>query len=413
MSIFCMTWNTQSVRLGSTCSSLDGFAQDLSLLEESWSDMSYKRYDPDFLPQLCRKIDESNCDWFVCALQESAKPGSQFMSDALPNAMKSLGFNLLRRNRMMGVGATSFQTLFKTGGLLTRGLRLAVYAKQSWCEQNHYVIDENWWHATPSDLLTRGKGALAICIYVRNLGRVCLLNCHLPFDAKSVAEDNDIRVTQGMSHQAQTMRSLVDRCCAAHSPHYLIVLGDLNFRVLNKSDGKLDPDSIYDALAHSAESRAQVFEQKDELRIAINHNALPQFVEGVDNCGAATFMPTGKMRHGRESGSTQRNAYFFGKHAEQNPSWCDRVLHAKVSEMQGCKSDCNKGEGNGKIKCTHYDRFECGQSMTRSDHTAVTSLIAIEYCNFARTQKVDQVKSTDSPVLLFNDMHDCSTDLIE
>ena len=38
-------------------------------------------------------------------------------------------------------------------------------------------------------------------------------------------------------------------------------------------------------------------------------------------------MPTGKMRHGRETGCVDRHAYYFGHGAAQNPSWCDRILY--------------------------------------------------------------------------------------
>lgn len=416
-----MTWNTQSVRMAETCG---GAAP----LPGSWLDMSYKRYDPDFLPDLLQRVAQSKCDWFVCALQESAKPGSHFLSDALPHALAALDFVALHRNRMMGVGATTVQTMVRDGSILTRGLRLALYVKREWLQSHRCSLDENWWHATPRDVLTRGKGALAICVHVAGLGRVCVMNCHLPFDAPSVARDNAARVTSGMSQQVCALRSLVQRCCTAHMPHYLVVMGDLNFRVLNLSDGLVQPNAIFDALVHSPESRRTIFERRDELRLALGYGALPALREGCDNEGAWRFMPTGKMRHGRESGSTDRRAYFFGKRCEQNPSWCDRVLYARtedwaddgtlqtdVESATQCKNSrkmanqqpvAYTGEGRGVMRCATYDRFEAGQTMTRSDHSAVIATIDILYIE--KKDSDAKAAERESPELLLADAHLCS-----
>ena len=395
--IMCMSWNTQSVRLAETCG---GTAP----LPGSWLDMSYKRYDPDFLPALLQRIAESECDWFVCALQESAKPGSHFLSDALPRALATLDFEPLHRNRLMGIGATTIQSLVRDGSVLTRGLRMALYVRKSWRAAHRYSLDENWWHAAPRDIVTRGKGALAICIYVAGLGRVCLVNCHLPFDAPSVAQDNAQRVTTGMSEQVRALRSLLERCCAAHNPHYLITMGDLNFRVLNLSDGAVAPNVVFDALVRSDDSRKGVFERRDELRLALEYGALPALREGCENEGAWRFMPTGKMRHGRESGSTDRSAYFFGKRCEQNPSWCDRVLYARTKDWRsGAGNDdvMTAREGCGDMYCLTYGRFEHGQTMTRSDHSAVVALLELRYSESA------QKSGVPSDNVLLTDVHLC------
>lgn len=403
--IMCMSWNTQSVRLSESLGT--------GHRAGSWFDMSFKRYDPDFLPALVQNIVRSECHLFVCALQESAKPGSHFISDALPAALDEIGFALLHRNRLMGVGATTFQQLCREGDLMARGLRLAVYARRGWAADQTIRIDENWWHATNFDVLSRGKGALAICLYVRGLGRLCFMNCHLPFDARSVALKNSERVITGMSEQVKSLRSLISRCRAAHAPHYLILMGDLNFRVLNFSEGGVDPTNIWHALVASLDSRKGVYERRDELRLAIGYRSLPPLMEGIDNSGPYRFMPTGKMRHGRQSGCVERRAYYFGHGAAQNPSWCDRILFARNEHLSG---DCDPfllnddradranqagddedddicvglrrqslgmAEGSGTIECTMYDRFESGQTMTRSDHSAVVGCYTISYDCFS------------------------------
>jgi hypothetical protein len=99
-------------------------------------------------------------------------------------------------------------------------------------------------------------------------------------------------------------------------------------------------------------------------------------------------MPTGKMRHGREPGSTDRRAYFFGHGAAQNPSWCDRILYGTADQALRCATDRTghrqrrrerPTEGDGAIRCLLYDRFETGQCMVRSDHAAVIGMLEIDY----------------------------------
>lgn len=164
----------------------------------------------------------------------------------------------------------------------------------------------------------------------------------------------------------------------------MVVLGDMNFRVLNSSTPSLSsPHSVWNVLHSSDERRKRMFDARDELKQAIQYGALPPYREGVNNVGASTFMPTGKMRHGRQSGDVQVRAYHFGRNETQNPSWCDRILYARADEVVAntCRPHAVRGEryveGRGSIECSFYNRFEHGQSMTKSDHSAVIASILV------------------------------------
>ena len=125
---------------------------------------------------------------------------------------------------------------------MPRGLRLAVFARRDWMRDNERItIDDGWWPATAVDALTRGKGGVAICIHVGSVGRICFLNCHLPFDAASVAQSNETRVLNGVSVcllsvsplgewkltfpqvQARSLKSLLHNVQRSLHPHYLVV----------------------------------------------------------------------------------------------------------------------------------------------------------------------------------------------
>jgi hypothetical protein len=52
-------------------------------------------------------------------------------------------------------------------------------------------------------------------------------------------------------------------------------------------------------------------------------------------------------------------AWSTGKEDQRVPSWCDRVLYKKFAE------------DNRSLVCTHYDRFDIGSTMSKSDHAGV------------------------------------------
>jgi len=382
--ILCFTWNTQSIRM----------AETVGAGNQSASLLSYKRYDPDFVPAVLDALLNNECDLFVCALQESAKPGSYLMSHALPEALRSIDYELLHRTRLMGIGATTFQRLRSDFDFVSRGLRLAVFARRAWLRVNpHIALDDGHWPATTLDSVTGAKGGIAISVHVPGVGRIAFLNCHLPFDARSVACDNVERVLGSMTVQASALNSLLQQVERIMHPHYYVVMGDLNFRLLNMERG-VDPAHMWERLTESDAERRRIWMARDELYMALQYGHVAPFCEGVNNAGPSHFMPTGKMRHGRQPGSTDRRAYFFGHGAAQNPSWCDRILYGNADRALRCAATSQSqqrrhadivgerrepNEGDGDIRCLLYDRFEIGQCMVRSDHTAVIGMLDIDY----------------------------------
>ena len=119
----------------------------------------------------------------------------------------------------------------------------------------------------------------------------------------------------------------------------------------------------------------------DELRKSISLKNLPlPFEEGINNAGP-TFMPTAKMHHERETGSTLPGSYKFGTNNHRNPSWCDRILYlpgslqktptisqllSEALEKNRENDDSDFVSSNSPAICTYYDRFESGETMTCS-----------------------------------------------
>lgn len=382
--IFCFTWNTESVRIGETLHRSGH--ESSSVVADQW----FGCLRPDMLPDLLRyalphehDAQQPPYDLLVFALQEAAKPGSYFLSHALPHELGSR-YVLIGRSRMVGVGKTTMRSLRDEWTLKTRGLRLHVYVRAA-LEPHVRLIGDMYEPCGGRDLITHGKGGVGIGVHVRDHGVVGFLNVHLPFDAATLYLNNRDRVRAGVRVQNAALNALVSAFDARFHPHYLFVMGDLNYRVLHVQDVKAAA-ALAQRMAQGADERRRVYQQCDELRKSIDIGALPPLREGVDpDTGPASFMPTAKLVHGRVAGATSVADYKVGKAQQRNPSWCDRILYATRPELHQTgpplRTAADRGrtiEGDGFVTCTHYERFDVGTTMPHSDHAAVWGAYTLE-----------------------------------
>jgi endonuclease/exonuclease/phosphatase family metal-dependent hydrolase len=278
------------------------------------------------------------------ALQEAVKPGSQFVSLILPNHLAALGFVQLRRSRLMGVGVTTYKALQRFD-LRLRGLRLALYARRSWLGTDEPpTVDESYCYCAGIYQYSLGKGALSFALDLpKGLGRLRLINTHLPFDAASLG-DGDSAVRQAsVEWQSAALRDIWAQLVQPEHDTFVILAGDLNYRV-RLAPGETAPQLSY------AEPRL-VYEERDELRAELaKPGQLPALSEGVNNAGP-TFAPTAKLL--RRSGGL----FNHGKVGRRAPSWCDRVLYAPRVGFD----------------CESYERCEPNPATADSDHASVVA----------------------------------------
>ena len=285
------------------------------------------------------------------ALQEAVKPGSQFVSLILPNHLAALGFVQLRRSRLMGVGVTTYKALQRLD-LRLRGLRLALYARRSWLGPDDAelpAVDESYCYCAGIYQYSLGKGALSFALDLpRGLGRLRLINTHLPFDAASLtAEDSSTRQAS-VEWQSAALRDIWQQLVEPERDAFVILAGDLNYRV------RLAPGETASQLSYVEPRR--VYEERDELRAELAKvGQLPPLAEGVDGAGPS-FPPTAKLL--RRSGGL----FNHGKVGRRAPSWCDRVLYAP-----------HKG-----LACRTYERCEPNAATADSDHASVVARFSLE-----------------------------------
>lgn len=390
ISILALTWNTESMLIAETLKK--NGQEPVSFYSERWLGCSQ----PDFLPDLFNRhiFDEEGSEsaqgkhhLIVIALQESAKPGDYLLSHAIGGQLGER-YVLVKRGRMMGLGKTTYDAVMRECAVRTRGLRMAIYARKDFVSFVHFQAEKAV-VCTVKDYLTRGKGGYGIVLRIDGFGLMAFLNVHLPFVSSTLRKGNHTRLATGVRKQDDAFNNILKQFLHRQALHHLFVLGDLNYRVQNPSN-VVNAADLCAAMNQKEEFRHKIYLECDELRKSIMSKNIPlPFEEGIDNSGPM-FMPTAKMDHERSSGSTVPGSYKFGTNNHRNPSWCDRILYlpgslqkaptisqllSQAIEKEEEASDFSTS--NLPAICTYYDRFESGETMKRSDHSAVCAYFTI------------------------------------
>lgn len=344
--IMIFTWNSKSIPLE------DYVTNNSNPINKIFPYILPNPIKADFYPKLKDKIIEENPDIFVIGFQEDRKPGSYFHSHFLPPKMFELGYCLLKRTRLMGLGLTSFQGM-KNLDFFERGLRMSVYCKK---EIEKSIIDEEYEMRNSMgdngqsyyyDNLFLNKGAIVSYLILPKVGRIAFICCHLPFDSNSLIlsknsdnvflRQNAINISNVCFNKI--IEELVLKKC---TPNYAIIFGDLNYRVSYKVFKNTNSQPSLEELYNH-----------DELKNQMKKENIFNFFEGVNNQGPM-FLPTAKLNFNRE--------FKWGKFNQRIPSWCDRILFSQFKE--------NKYE----LNCVKYERFDYGVAMSMSDHAAVLGI---------------------------------------
>lgn len=329
MKVFIFTWNNQGIRLSS---SLKGVNEDFFTTEPA-----------DFLPSLLGKIQEEKPDLVAFGLQEDPEPGSHFHSHLLPGEMEKIGFSLVERTKLMGVGKITMKSLLSCD-IKLRGIRLSVYIRRDWVDcvssfSDYYV-----------DSLSRSKGATVIYVTIPGFDTVAFICCHLPFDASSLMETkrtNDQMVRQTSLQETNIFfNNVVHRFVICQQIKHVFYFGDMNYRV-SGIDAALVARTVL-------ENPREIYQNHDELLQQMRKETIYSFNEGIDNQGPS-FFPTCKM-------VKKRTRSFFpwklGKNHQRAPSWCDRILYREA-------------------RCLFYSSFDQGETMRLSDHAGVVGIFEL------------------------------------
>lgn len=269
----CFTWNTESIPLcpddnpSDTCEPNDYFAD------------------------LAEKIKLEKPALVAFAYQEDGKPLSYFHSHYAPAKMEKIGYRLLARPRLMGLGKTTVKGLL-AGRLVARGLRLSLYCHRT-IPTTSYKIETSYY--ANNNLYS--KGGIAIYITFGNRLKLAFINCHLDFNAKSLIEyrkqGNYIHRRSALAATNAGFNNMIEELVHKHDPTHVFVMGDLNYR-LNHNAGAMEVAKMFLENQNNPDFLYNMYRRHDELRDQMIRQNIYAFEEGIDDKGP-TFIPTTKM----------------------------------------------------------------------------------------------------------------------
>lgn len=363
INIAVYSWNESAIEIRTKITDED------QLIEDKKSYCYYLGYKStgnaaDFFSKIKYDIDNNQLDIVVVGTQESRKPGSYFHSSVLIEEMEKIGYSLLKRTRLMGIGVSTYKNVRNEYKLTARGLRTSIFVKSDMLkfinnEEKEYDLDDHVYHVC-GGAYSKNKGAIGTYVKWPGLDPFLFINCHLPFDAASLVEykkDGLLIARKNAVMKSniafnEIIKNLVYN--NEHRPMSVFVLGDLNYRVTPTENMYIASEEYF-----SIDYISQV-KKYDELFIEMKSSNIVNFNEGVNKVGI-TFMPTCKLNKNRNSGEYK---YKMGKYKQRFPSWCDRILYN------------NFYLANNIVECKVYDRFDIG-NMTKSDHCGVYAIFSI------------------------------------
>lgn len=389
--IMVFSWNTESINL---CETLD--ADRMNYNRSGWNlfgmtatKWQYKCEIPDFYPKLAEFIIQNTPDIIVIGFQEDRYPGSYFHSHLLPEEMTKIGYGLVKRTKLMGVGVTTYKNSLK-GDPHERGLRVSVYAKSHLIpliekeekEMRIAIGDDGQEEYLCSSSLTRGKGATVSYLMLPGFGRLAFICCHLPFNARSLILErqhkNKMLRQNELNESNVCFNNIIESLVLFKTPMptHVIYFGDFNYRMGDHRPASKVADLFNDNFENPGFIN-DLYKEYDELREQMRRKNIYDFLEGVNNQGP-TFVPTCKMVKGRITSTCYdkennegiqafegTDCWKTGKQDQRVPSWCDRILYQKF------------GDDNHNLICTYYNRFDVGDVMSKSDHAGVLSMFEL------------------------------------
>jgi hypothetical protein len=378
--ILVISWNTQSVGL---CEDVD-----LDIVKEhrnSYFTTWNQNCEPaDFFAGFKISIEINNPDIVVIGFQEDRFPGSYFHSHLLPTEMNKLQYGLIKRTKLEGIGSTSVKGA-ASGNIFARGIRQSIYCRKNLLDHIKYEEKELYKvmsNDAQSELvcgysLVRGKGSVVSYLKLPDHEPIAFICCHLPFNMKSLTEAkmmNNKMIRQNEINYSNICFNNIVESLSLYStikPAHVIYYGDFNYRISYDSASTLA--NLINSNYNNKDFLGKLYQNNDELLQQMRKDNIYTFSEGVSNNGPL-FAPTCKMKKNREEGlcygykvektdsrpEAGTDCYAVGKNDQRNPSWCDRILYKKL--------DNNIDDD---LICYKYDRFDLGNTMTKSDHAGV------------------------------------------
>ena len=335
----------------------------------------------------------------VVTTPNEADSSSYLHSNTLPDLLPTLQYQLLRREKIAGVG---HQVVAVVTGATQPALRISVYAHNNVVKDWTYS-DKTLYKLIPDGLtenvLQYGNGyagMIAVHLWHRFYGKFAIMAVDLPEDALPLPVytfSKNRLASKAVSNLSLLtwLTALTDAMSPAERPDHLILCGTFNYQLVVPDKTILE--TIRSTSANLTKANLKSVQQFDEGTAALRKGeVLEGFSEGVGGQGPL-FMPTWRMTKGRSSDcnpdyqktppvapaqgaipgaigagaaspSSVSAACFTFNQTSGGIGWSDRIYFRDLLTSTYL------------LTCEQYERLD-DPSMAQSSHAGVTAVLKI------------------------------------
>lgn len=378
-SIMCFSWNADGLRLCETMSQSKADAARKGF--KAFISMKQQCISPDFFEGIRSIIREKRPGLVVMVTEDEDKSDTYFHSDLLASAMPEIGYGLLKRDKLQGVGEAASKVKLvnvPSGKPSGSALRISIYATNEMLpdfkgeEKTIKKFFSN--NGQVSSKCTAGdriSGAIASYVWHPRYGKFVFIAANLPSgaDALKLGKGLDYNTYRSAIKSANNIclislfNKFVDGLTTESKPDHVFLLGDLNYDVVVPNKDSLDV--IKDLVDNLSAQKIRDLQQYDELT-KDKPEILRDFKEGVGGNGPL-FMPTWKLERSRpKECSPNENTQKIDITCFEHPKgsiggigWHDRILYKE-----------NISSNNYMAHCLSYNRIDIN-NMNSSSHAGV------------------------------------------
>ena len=377
MDIVCFSWNASGLRICESASQFDADKKRTGfrgLLKKPC-------IAPDFFENIRTYIKDKNPGVVVMTTQDEDEKDTYFHSDFLPMSMREIGYSLLKRDKMDGIGEKASKGPVTTSEIPTglpsgSALRSSIYVRNNELESfkfgerkiSKFFSDGQLEHSL--NHFGRVSGAIASYLWHQKYGRIVFIATHLPSgsEALKVGRGENYEVYRVASVASNTlclidiMKKFITDIPKDYKPEHIFLMGDLNYDIVFSD--KSTSDLINEI---SKASSMDKYRNNDELYKNIKEIPLKGFKEGINDNGPQ-FKPTCRLSRSRGEESSNEASSIPSSCFESSDlgiGWHDRILYRDLDNT------------NYKIKCNSYSRLDV-KNMQKSTHAGVLGHFTIE-----------------------------------
>lgn len=382
-SIMCFAWNASGLKLCETMSQLK--ADEARKGFKAFITMKRPCVAPDFFEDIRSIIRTRRPGLVVMTTEDEDRSDTYFHAELLPSAMPEIGYTLLKRDKMEGVGESGLvPSKIVTGNPSGNALRISIYVRNDLLQgfrMEERRLSQFFGNDGQAEISCkqgdRASGAIGAYVWHETYGKFLFIATRLASgsEALKVGKGLDYASYRSATRSANNLclisiiNTFVNGLPDEAKPDHVVLLGDLNYDVV--VPGKKNVEIISQLAGNVTASNIKELQKFDELKKAMEDPPLNGFKEGVSAEGPL-FMPTWRLARGRpdacvpDKDTTKVATSCFSPPTEAlgGLGWHDRILYKETMTS------------NYILHCLDYNRLDV-KNMHQSTHAGVTAFFEV------------------------------------